>query len=210
MSEIEIRDICRQDYKKIYPMTAEGMHFNWYTDSRFLQNLYARYFFSMELNRATRVYGAYVDGRFAGALLACMKDEMPSHRGFLRGCLVRLLDRLQAFAAGSGGDVYDAANQRMFRVFCKEHTPDGEITFLAADPHSGVKGVGTALLSALAKDVPGKLVYLYTDDACNFGFYEHCGFTLADREDIVLDLKERQVPLKCMLYAKRMGGHPGH
>ncbi len=202
---LELRTIRRRDFRKIYRMTAKGMHFEWYTDSRFFQHLYARYFFSMELNRATRVYAAYANGRFVGALLADMLGEAPCSPCTLRQCFVWVLERLQTFVAGKGGDEYDAANRRLLAGFCEHHRPDGEITFLAADPDCGVKGVGTFLLEALEKDESGKLVYLYTDDACNYGFYEHRGFALMESEKILLDFRDRQVPLKCMLYAKRLG-----
>ena len=38
-----------------------GMHLDWYMDSKVILDLYAKYFWYMELNRATKVYGAYAD-----------------------------------------------------------------------------------------------------------------------------------------------------
>ena len=50
------------------------MHLDWYMDSKVILDLYAKYFWYMELNRATKVYGAYADDIFVGVLLAEIKD----------------------------------------------------------------------------------------------------------------------------------------
>ena len=96
----------------------------------------------------------------------------------------------------------DEANREMYRAFSEKHNPDGEIIFLAADPNSKIKGIGTALLSALKKDEHGKLVYLYTDNACTYQFYEHRGFSKSGEQQVVLNLGKKEVPLTCFLYAK--------
>lgn len=72
---IRIQEMCRQDHKKAQQFAIKGMHFDWYMDSKAALSLYAKYFWNMELNRATKVYGAYVDDKFAGVLLADMKGE---------------------------------------------------------------------------------------------------------------------------------------
>lgn len=204
---IEIKEIRRQDYKKAQHFAIEGMHLNWYTDSKVALNLYARYFWDMELNRATRVYGAYVDNEFEGVLLADMKGEPKKYHSRWRTAYIKFVDWVQRFAFGDGVESYEKANQEMYDTFCKENTPDGEIVFLAANPESKVKGVGTALLAALEADEPGKLVYLYTDNACTYQFYEHRGFTKSGERHIMMDMKKKEVPLICLLYSKRIGTH---
>ena len=203
---IEIREIRRQDYPKARQFAIQGMHLYWYVDSKSLLNLYARYFWGMELNRATRAYGAYVDGVFAGVLLADMKGEPKRHYSAWRAVYLRFFDWLQHRLAGAGVDSYDAANDAMYQAFCAQNTPDGEIVFLAADPESKARGIGTALLSALEADEPGKLVYLYTDNACTYQFYEHRGFNREQARSITMDLGGKQIPLECLLYAKKIGG----
>ena len=79
----------------------------------------------------------------------------------------------------------------MLRVLCENSTPDGELIFLAADPGSKIRGIGTALLSELEKDENGKLVYLYTDNACTYQFYEHRGFVRAGEQQVELNLEKK-------------------
>ena len=85
------------------------------------------------------------------------------------------------------------------------NTPDGEIIFLAADPDCGIKGVGSLLLAELERLEKGKKVYLYTDNACTYQFYEHRGFSRVGEEEIILELDNKKVPLTCLLYSKILG-----
>ena len=203
---IEIREIRKQDYKKAQQFAITGMHFDWYTDSKTLLNLYAKYFWYMELNRATRVYGAYADGAFVGVLLADMKGEPKRYHSVSRKIYVKAIDLLQHLIVGKGVSEYDNANKDMYSAFCENNSPDGEIVFLAADPDCKIKGIGTALLSAFESEEKGKNVYLYTDNGCTYQFYEHRGFTRVQERQVMLDLDKKQVPLTCMLFAKKIGG----
>lgn len=202
---VEIHEIRRRDYKKARQFAIQGMHLDWYMDSKVVLNLYARYFWDMELNRATNVYGAYVNDEFVGVLLADMKGGTKKHYSGWRAAYVRFFDWLQNLVAGEGVGTYDEANREMYRSFCDKNTPDGEIIFLAADPDSKVKGIGTALLSALEADEPGQLIYLYTDNACTYQFYEHRGFTRSAERQVVLHLEKKEVPLTCLFYTKKIG-----
>lgn len=205
---LKIQELRKQDYKKARQFAVQGMHLYWYVSDPISLHLYARYFLDAELSCATRAYGAYAEDRFVGLLLADMKGEPKKYRSIRRTAYIRFFDRLQRRAAGSGVATYDQANQEMLHAFCEKNTPDGEIVFLAADPNSKIKGVGTALLSALEKDEPGKLVYLYTDNACTYQFYEHRGFVRAGEQQVVLNLEKKDVPLTCFLYAKQFGNTP--
>lgn len=91
---------------------------------------------------------------------------------------------------------------RCFPPFAKTHHPDGEIVFLAADPACKMKGMGSALLSALEAEVHGKQIYLYTDNACTYQFYERRGFEKSEEREILIDLGHKKIPLTCFLYSK--------
>lgn len=201
---IEVKEIRKQDYKKARQFAVTGMHFEWYMSSKFMLGLYSRYFWDLELNKATKTYGAYIDGEFVGVLMAEIKGEPHRFHSRKRAAFIKFIDALQNILAGKGVSTYDDANVDMFRSLCAREKPDGEIVFLAADPECKVKGIGTALLSALERDEKGKLVYLYTDDGCTYQFYEHRGFVREEERDIVMELNKKTVPLTCMIYAKRL------
>ena len=73
---------------------------------------------------------------------------------------------------------------------------------MAADPDAKIKGIGTMLLNELTAIEKGKTVYLYTDNACTYQFYEHRGFERVGEKDVELDLGNKKVPLTCLLYSK--------
>lgn len=202
---IIIQELRKKDHKKARQFAAQGMHLYWYVDDKISLELYARYFLDEELSRATRAYGAYEDGKFVGILLADMKNEPKKYRSTWRSAYIRFFDWVQHHVAGEGVEAYDTANREMLQAFCEKRRPDGEIIFLAADPNSKSKGIGTALLSAFEKDEQGKLVYLYTNNACTYQFYEHRGFVREGEQQVELNLGKKKVPLTCLLYAKELG-----
>lgn len=200
--ELKIKELDKRDYKKAIQAAITGMHFNWYLDSKLLLNLYGRYFWYLEMSRATQIIAAYEDDRFAGVLLADMEGEDKKYRSIWKSLYIKLFDTLQNFfAKGSVGE-YDKANKEMFADYCKDNRPDGEIIFLASNPEIKTKGIGSTLLLELEKRERGKKVYLYTDNACTYQFYEHRGFERAGEKDIILQLGKKAVKLQCFLYSK--------
>ena len=92
--QLELRELRKQDYKKAIRFAITGMHFDWYMDSRVLLNLYGRYFWYLELTRATQVIAAYAEGDFAGVLLAAVLGEENRLRCFWISLYVTIFDRL--------------------------------------------------------------------------------------------------------------------
>lgn len=201
---IQIRELEKKDYKKAIRSAITGMHFNLYLDSVFLLNLYGRYFWYDELNRATQVIAAYVEDEFAGVLLADMKGEEKKYRSFGKTAYTKLFEFLQKLFYKGGVGVYEDANREMFQEYRKKDTPDGQIVFLAANPAMKGKGIGSRLLEELKRREKGRQVYLYTDDACTYQFYEHKGFKRRGERDVILDFGNKKVPLKCLLYSKKL------
>ena len=199
---IEIRELQKKDYRKAIEYAIKGMHFDWYLDSNFLLNLYGRYFWYLEMNRATQVFAAYVDDELAGVLLAEIKDEAKKYYSMGKAVYVKIFDVLQHLFASKGVSSYDDANNELFETYCKDNTPDGEIIFLAANPNIKAKGIGSLLLKELEKREPGKQIYLYTDNACTYQFYEHRDFERVGEKEIVLELGKKSVDLTCFLYSK--------
>lgn len=202
---LTIRTLERKDYSKAIDFAVKGMHFDCYMESPALLKTYGCYFLYMELNRATQVLAAYDGSELAGVLLAKFYGESPVARTLWQRIYVagfRKLERLYT----NGTSIYDQANQSMFRAYCEQFKPEGELIFLAADPDSNRKGVGSALLAELEQRENGKELFLYTDSNCTFQFYEHRGFQQAGKKEVTMELPDGAVPLTCYLYHKKLGG----
>ena len=203
--EIVIKEIIRKkDYKKAIRYAIEGMQFNRYLNNKILLNLYGRYFWYLELTNATQVISAYIGNELVGVLIADFKDEEKVYKSFWKSVYVNIFDCIQKTFFKESVGIYDKANKEMLENYKSENNPDGEIRFLAANPNIKVKGIGTFLLNELEKRERGKEVFLFTDDQCTYQFYEHRGFDKVGEKDIELDLNEKKVPLKCLLYSKKI------
>lgn len=199
---IEIKNASKKDYKKAIQFAIKGMHFDWYLDNKFLLNAYGRYFWYLEMNRATQIFAAYAEDKLVGILLAEFKDEPKKHSSFGQKLYVKFIDIIQKLFFKGGAGLYDSVNKELFAKYKETYSPDGEIIFLAADPYAKIKGIGTLLLNELTAIEKGKTVYLYTDNACTYQFYEHRGFERVAEKDVELDLGNKKVPLTCLLYSK--------
>ena len=202
MNMIDFRMLKKRDYRKAIRMAVEGMHFDVYLENPMLRHLYGRYFLYDELNKATQVIAAYQGDVLAGLLLAQMQGEEPRCCSLWCRLYVCMVEFVQKHLFRDSVGVYDEVNRELFAAYCKEYQPDGQIVFLAAAP--GTKGVGTLLLRELERREPGKTIFLYTDDNCTWQFYERRGFDRAGEKDIIMELNGKQLPLKCLLYSKKI------
>ncbi len=202
--KLEFRILAKKDYKKAIAFAVVGMHCNVYFGSRTMANLYGRFLLYYGIAQATQMIAAYDGDRFRGLLLSRIDGEEPCPHPRRLDLFLNLVNLIQRTFSRGGAGEYGAACEELLREYKSHEDPDGEIVYLAVDPAVEGEGIGTAILQEYEHREKGKLVYLYTDDQCTYQFYDHRGFTLAGEKDIVMDLKEK-VPLRCMLYSKRIG-----
>lgn len=124
---IEIRDIKRRDYKKAIQFAIKGMHFDWYLNNKFALNAYGRYFWYLEINRATQIFAAYIDNIFVGVLLAEINGESPKKNNIFQKCYVKIFDIIQRKFFKDGAGVYEDTTKEQLKHYLKNHKPDGEI-----------------------------------------------------------------------------------
>ena len=199
---MELKAFQSKDTSKVIQFAIRGMHLDLYLKNRLLLNLYGRYFWYLETNRATHIIAAYEGDTLAGVLLAEIGGEPQKYHSNWRAVYVKIVDFVQRVFFKESAGLYDSVNQEMLAEYKRSHSPDGEIIFLAANPDVKVKGIGTMLLNELATRAKGKEIYLYTDNACTYQFYEHRGFDKVGEKDVVLDFGENKVPMTCLMYSK--------
>lgn len=197
---ITIRELREKDCSRVIPFAIRGMHFDEYTKNPLALHLYARWFVYDEMEHATQGIAAYQGKRLVGLLLARMRGESRRYHSWWRSLYVRVMTHF----IRNRHSLYDRANRDMFHHYTQRVSPDGEITFLVADPQRQRQGIGRLLLQELQRREPGKWVYLYTDDNCTYSFYEHTGFQKAEERKICLHLQRKSVPLRCLLYSKQL------
>ena len=200
--DIELKNISKRDFKKAIEFCRIGMNVDYYTDKPFEIYLYSKYFWYMELLRATQIIGAYINGEMAGVLLADMKGEKKAYSSITSKIFIKTAEILMGIIFKGGANVYTETNDKMLAEFEEKNSPDGEMNFLAVDPKLNGKGIGTVLLNELSKREKGKLIYLFTDSGCTYQFYDKRNFDRNFERDIVLNLHDKDIHLTCFLYSK--------
>lgn len=201
---LEIKELAPSDYSKAIEFAIQGMHFDRYLSNRFFQRLYGRYFFYDELNRATQVIAAYQDQELQGILLADIKGEFKKRQSNWQRWYVKVFESLQKWFSKDGAGNYDQVNKQLLNRYKSAITPDGELCFLATNPHTLQRGTGTFLLNELIRREKGKEIFLFTDDACSYQFYDHRDFARFAEKEIKMRIDRRQVTLRCFLYHRKL------
>lgn len=118
---IKIKSIEKKDVPRAIQFAIEGMHFNWYLKNKILLNLYGRYFWYLEKNKATHMLAAYLDDKFVGVLMAEMYGEAPRYQVRHERAFVRFVDFVKDRFFKGGADVYDDATQAQLADYKKTH-----------------------------------------------------------------------------------------
>ncbi|WP_461612487.1 N-acetyltransferase [Clostridium sp. Marseille-QA1073] len=85
----------------------------------------------------------------------------------------------------------------------REHLFAGNIVLLALSKECRGLGVEKALMYNLFeyfKSKSEKSIYVYTDTACNYGFYDHIGFNPIDFKEVTINLKPATIKETVFLY----------
>ena len=66
--DIRIKQLKKKDFNVARKFAIDGMHLNWYTNNAVELYLYSKYFWYLEIRRATRALGAYTGDQLVGVL----------------------------------------------------------------------------------------------------------------------------------------------
>jgi hypothetical protein len=72
--DIEIRQIKKNDFNIARKFAIEGMHLSWYASNKFELYIYSKYFWYLEISKATKALGAYMENKLVGILLTDIKN----------------------------------------------------------------------------------------------------------------------------------------
>lgn len=200
--DIIIQPLQKRDFDTARKFAVEGMHLNWYTGNNLELYLYSKYFWYLEISRATSAWGAYAGDALVGVLLADMEDQPKAFPSIWYRAFVKMASFIINLGYKDAANVYDNANQELLATYQKLSKTDGELNFFAVAPEMNGQGVGTLLLQALARQEAGKRIYLFTDSGSTYQFYSRRGFEQVGRKDISLEIHGQEVPLTCLLFSK--------
>ena len=202
--DITIRQIEKKDFNKARKFAIDGMNLSWYTSNDIELYIYSKYFWYLEISRATRALGAYSDNELIGVLLIDMKNKPKLFTSLWKKIFITAIHFFINLGYRNASSTYDNANKQMLSEFEKENQPDGELNFFAVNPNIKGHGIGTLLLNELERLEKGKLIYLYTDTGSTYQFYLHRNFIESGRRETSLKIHKNELPLTCFLFSKRL------
>lgn len=180
------------------------MNFRRYIENPLALYFYKKYFFFKMRNEATEEMALYEGEELLGLLFLHREGENQKFGSFGSEIFVSLMDWFQRTFFREEIGSYGRANEKMLESLKGRTTLYGEVLLLVANPKKRRSGIGSALLRELEKKYPGEFFYLFTDDGCDYPFYEKKGFSLEGKEQIEMELEGKKVPVMCLMYGKEM------
>ena len=202
--DVKIKQLRKKDFNKARKFAIEGMNLNWYTSNNLELYLYSKYFLYLEISKATKSLGAYINDELVGVLLVDMENQPKIFSSIWYKIFIKISTFIINLGYKDASSTYDIANIELLKEFKKNNKIDGEISFFAVDPTIKGKGIGSLLLKELERQEKNKLIYLYTDSGSTYQFYLHRGFTQSGAKDVILEINNKNVPLTCFLFSRRL------
>ena len=199
---IDIKQLKKRDFNDARKFAIDGMHLSWYTNNKIELYLYSKYFWYLEISKATRALGAYMGDKLVGVLLVDINKESKVFNSLWYKLFVKIASFVINLGYKEASSAYEDVNIEMLETFKKDNQVDGEINFFAVDPKCKGKGIGTLLLNELEKQEKGKQIYLYSDTGSTYQFYLQRGFAVSGKKDVTIKIKNRELPLTCYLFSK--------
>ncbi len=95
----------------------------------------------------------------------------------------------------------DRSYQKLYKKMNKKY--QSEVVLFIVHPSMQGKGVGKTLMNRFIEQCKEKnfdRFYLFTDTSCNYGFYDHFGFTHLASESVNLSLKSQDEIMTSFIY----------
>jgi hypothetical protein len=116
---MDIGQIKKRDFNIARKFAIEGMHLNWYISNRFELYIYSKYFWYLEISKATKVLGAYMGNNLVGILLADIKDEPKLYKSTWYKLFVKTISFFINILYKNASNTYDETNEKMLNEFKK-------------------------------------------------------------------------------------------
>lgn len=193
MQEIRYRPVEKKDYAEIGEIINQSFHlFHYVSDRKTLEAFKLQYIYSC-LSEATYTCVAEQNGKVLGVVMGQAQADYNSftHLPFLLKALDYSI-KMRFYGRKHKDETkgYQALHQ-IYSDFSKKHQGefDGVLTLFAVNEACRGHNIGGRLLSGLFdyfKSQNTKRIYLYTDDTCSYGFYEHKGFQQLEKQALSL------------------------
>ena len=206
MIDIEIRDVCIEDVATIKEAINEVWDFASILGSKAVLDATLSFYFNQVMYRSTYGRVAIMNGEVLGVIFGYIKGEAPQYRHLLQDISEITMTLMMAT---------DEERNGLYEYFSKqtavygelidglESDYDGSLEFIVLSRVAQGKGVGRLLWENLKTHFEGcgiTKIYVYTDTDCNYGFYDHLGFSCRRSKEVVYDFEGVEYTPKNFMY----------
>lgn len=206
MNNIIIRDVEVKDVLAIKHAIDEVWCFSDIIEGEELLNATIGLYLNQILYHATFGRVAVLNGKVVGVIFGIVNGEAAKYRKLLEDGTAHAITWLGASEQEQKGIYeYFSKQKEVYKQLSNnllDHY-DASLDFLVLTEAAQGLGIGKKLwasLKAYFEEKNAKTVYLYTDTECNFGFYEHQGFTRKREQEVDFDFEGHIFKVTNFLY----------
>ena len=212
MSEIVIRDITIEDIPAIRDVVRDVWAWEAVFDDDAIVEACVAMYFAPVLHEATFGKVAALDGTVVGVIFGVVDNDAPCFKHLSYDLTPYIITLLQAKDSDRQGMCeYTTKQLATYKALIHdiEDEYDGTLDFLALSKAAQGKGIGKLLWLALKTHFEEKnvrKVYLFSDNECNFGFYESQGFTRRRNKSMCVSFARGEDKTEQYLYEYMLDG----
>lgn len=205
MENIIYRKLEKNDYTTVQNLISDAFGLqNYVADKKALDKVKKMYLCSCLSEQKFNMVALYND-EIVGVIMGASQNDSTRATNILNAikmCYYTMsICLFHKKNCGGQSDVHKAYGELISD--CK-HRFNGVLTLFAVREDVRGFGVGKGLLSKLLsyyEKNQSDSIYLYTDDTCNYGFYEHMGFQRLKEKPVKVIRKNKTAELNVYLYA---------
>lgn len=203
MEKLTYRKLDKSDYYDIQNLISNAFYLSKYvSDEKILKKVKKMYLYSCLAEQKFNMVATYGE-EIVGVIMGASKKDKFKLKNIVNTIALLYHSASIWFSYKKSG--YNQVNKAYDELISDiKNEFDGVLTlFIVKDNVQGL-GIGKELLSKLKryyKENNTNKIYLYTDDTCNYGFYDHMGFYRLKEKKVDVIRNNKKEKLKVYLYA---------
>ncbi|MCL1993048.1 MAG: GNAT family N-acetyltransferase [Spirochaetes bacterium] len=205
MEEIVIRDVEEADWPQIKKMIDDTWGFSDLFESEGATDAALGLYFNQVLYNTSFGKAALVGGRLAGIIFGYANGELPKFRMMMEDPAAHIMSLLNM-------KEYERQNINEFMtklggayegLLEEGGDYDGTLDFLVVSEEARGLKIGARLweeVKAYFQEKKARAIYVFTDTECNFGFYEHLGFSRRAQTPLTYVFAGERLEVEVYLY----------
>lgn len=207
MKRIMYRTIKKQDYNYIGDLIIKAFNLDEYINDNFLLTQIKLHYVYSCLAEATYINVAEIDSKIVGIIMGNSSNDWKffKHIHFIMFFIIYEL-KLWLLSYKYKEELFSYRRIHLiYKNLLSKHKDefDGVLTLFLVDEHYRKIGIGYKLLNNLLiylKKQKTKKIYLYTDNTCNYIFYEKNGFKRIEEDNLSILKRGKKINMTIFLY----------